>query len=112
MVFVTVDPNQAVGPSPDMVRLTTTDTDNGIAPVNPSHERTPTMAISNDGANGNHSESDAFDPFVEAEALKATLQEAINRSTRLITGLRQFRKQHKAVASAMASLRQFQLTPQ
>ena len=69
------------------------------------------MAISNDGANGNHSESDAFDPFVEAEALKATLQEAINRSTRLITGLRQFRKQHKAVASAMASLRQIQFVP-
>jgi hypothetical protein len=70
------------------------------------------MAISNNGANGHQAEQfDAFDPLVEAEALKAALQDALNRSTRLIVGLRQFRKQHKAVASAMASLRQFQLTP-
>jgi hypothetical protein len=86
--------------------------ENSIAPVNPSHERTPIMAISNNGANGHQTDqSDAFDPRVEAEALKAALQEALNRSTRLIAGLRQFRKQHKAVASAMASLKQFQLTP-
>ena len=71
------------------------------------------MAISNNGANGHQAEQpNAFDPLVEADALKAALQEAVNRSTRLIGGLRQFRKQHKAVASAMASLRQFQLTPQ
>ena len=66
----------------------------------------------NNGANGQHSEQpDSFDPLVEAEALKAALQESLNRASRLIAGLRQFRKQHKAVASAMASLRQFQLTP-
>ena len=75
------------------------------------------MAISNNGnggngANGHQAEpSDPFDPLAEAEALKMALQEALNRSTRLIAGMRQFRKQHKAVASAMASLRQFQLTP-
>jgi hypothetical protein len=99
-----------VGPAPDMVRLSTTT--NGIAPVIPTPERTPTMATSNNGASGHPADqSDAFDPLVEAEALKAALLEALNRSTRLIGGLRQFRKQHKAVASAMASLRQFQLTP-
>jgi hypothetical protein len=49
--------------------------------------------------------------LIEAEALKAALQDSLNRSTRLLAGLRQFRKQHKAVASAVASLRQFQLTP-
>jgi hypothetical protein len=70
------------------------------------------VAISNIGANDHQPDpSESFDPLVEAEALKAALQEALNRSTRLIAGLRQFRKQHKAVASAMASLRQFQLTP-
>jgi hypothetical protein len=72
------------------------------------------MAITKNGngANGHQAEpSDAFDPLAEAEALKAALQEALNRSSRLVAGMRQFRKQHKAVASAMASLRQFQLTP-
>jgi hypothetical protein len=70
------------------------------------------MATHNNGSNGQHNEQpESFDPIVEAEALKATLQEALNRSSRLIAGLRQFRRQHKAVASAMASLRQFQLTP-
>jgi hypothetical protein len=69
------------------------------------------VAISNNGANDHQpDQSDAFDPLVEAEALKTSLQEALNRSTRLIAGLRQFRKQHKAVASAMASLRQIQFT--
>ena len=69
------------------------------------------MATSHNGTNGHQDQPEAFDPLVEAEALKVALQEALNRSTRLIAGLRQVRKQHKAVASAMASLRQFQLTP-
>jgi hypothetical protein len=69
------------------------------------------MAISNNGANDHLADpSDFFDPLVEAEAFKAALQQVLNRSTRLIAGLRQFRKQHKAVASAMASLRQIQFT--
>jgi hypothetical protein len=71
------------------------------------------MAISNNGngANGHQAEAEAFDPLAEAEALKTALQESLNRASRLIPGLRQFRKQHKAVASAMASLRQFPLAP-
>jgi hypothetical protein len=70
------------------------------------------MTTSTSAANGRASEQhESFDPLVEAEALKTALQEAMNRSARLIAGLRQFRKQHKAVANAMASLRQFQLTP-
>ena len=71
------------------------------------------MAMSQNGANGHQQaeQTETFDPLMEAEALKVALQEALNRSSRLIAGLRQFRRQHKAVASAMASLRQFQLTP-
>jgi Tfp pilus assembly protein PilN len=69
------------------------------------------MANSNNVANGHQAEpSDTFDPLAKAEALKTALQESLNRATRLIAELRQFHKQHKAVASAMASLRQFQLT--
>jgi hypothetical protein len=111
LVLATLDPKVAVGPAPDMVRLVTSG--KSTAPACPPNERTPIMATSlNNGANGQHSEqSESFDPLVEAEALKAALQESLNRASRLIAGLRQFRKQHKAVASAMASLRQFQLTP-
>jgi hypothetical protein len=70
------------------------------------------MATSNHGAHGHpHDPSGAFDPLVEAEALKAALQDALSRAARLRAGLRQYGKQHKAVASAMASLRQLQLTP-
>jgi hypothetical protein len=95
-----------------MVRLATSGNSNSIAPITPSNERTPIMATHNNGSNGQHDEQpESLDPLVEAEALKAALQEASNHSSRLIAGLRQFRRQHKAVASAMASLRQFQLTP-
>jgi hypothetical protein len=92
-----------------LVRLAATAT--RVAAVNPSIERKPAMATSNNGANGHQSEPEAFDPLLEAEALKAALQEALNRATRLMGGLKQFRKQHKAVASAMASLRQIQFAP-
>ena len=51
------------------------------------------------------------DPLEEAEALRSALQEAHNRVSRLIASLRQFRKQRKVVESAVASLRQFHLTP-
>jgi hypothetical protein len=93
----------------DLVCLTTTAT--SITPVNSATERNATMATSNKGANGHHCEPEAFDPLLEAEALRAALQEAMNRVTRLMGGLRQFRKQHKAVANAMASLRQIQFAP-
>jgi hypothetical protein len=70
------------------------------------------MAHSNNGANGRQAEaSDSFDPLAKAEAMKTALQESLNRATGLIAALRRFHKHHKAVASAMASLRQFQLTP-
>jgi hypothetical protein len=63
------------------------------------------------GATNNQPPVEKFDPLVEADALKAALQEALIRSGRLLAGLKQFRRQHKAVASAMASLKQFQPTP-
>jgi hypothetical protein len=107
MVFVTFDPTFVVQPSPDDVRIATTAT--GIARVDPSTERTPTVTTSN---NGNQTQTtDKPDPLVEAEALRTALQEALNCSNRLIASLRQYRKQRKVVQSAMASLRQLQLNP-
>ncbi len=47
-----------------------------------------------------------MDPLVEAEALKGLLTEAQTRLGRLIGALKQFRKQSRAVAAAVQSLRQ------
>jgi hypothetical protein len=44
----------------------------------------------------------------EAEALQGLLREALTRTTRLLAGLKQQRKQHRLVASTLASLRQLQ----
>jgi hypothetical protein len=75
-------------------------------------ERKPTMSNVSNGNNGPAPEpAQVLDPLEEAEALRSTLQEAHNRVSRLIASLRQFRKQRKVVESAVASLRQFHLTP-
>ena len=49
------------------------------------------------------------DPLVEAEALRTTLAEAQAQAGRLIAALKGFRKQHKTVSSALASLRSLRL---
>jgi hypothetical protein len=69
------------------------------------------MAISPSGTSHHPEHPENSDPLVEADALKAALQDALIRSGRLLASLKQFRRQHKAVASAMASLKQFQPTP-
>jgi len=47
-----------------------------------------------------------FDPLLEAEAIRTLLAEAQSRLVRLITTLKQFRKQSRAVAAAVQSLRE------
>lgn len=48
-------------------------------------------------------------PLVEeAEALQGLLRNALTRTTRLLAGLKQQRKQHRLVSSTLASLRQLQ----
>ena len=49
------------------------------------------------------------DPLTEAEALRAALADAQTRAGRLVASLRGYRKQHKTVASALASLRALRL---
>jgi hypothetical protein len=53
--------------------------------------------------------NDAPDPLAEAEALKAALAGAHHRASKLVAALRGFRKQHKTVSSALASLRSLRL---
>ena len=47
-----------------------------------------------------------FDPLAEAEALRAMLGEALTRSSRLVSALKNHRRQRKAIESAWSSLRQ------
>ncbi|HZY89074.1 MAG TPA: hypothetical protein VFE78_29900 [Gemmataceae bacterium] len=54
---------------------------------------------------------DALDPLAEAEALRAALAEAARRVGRLMTSLRQFQKQRRALQAAWASLKHLRLGP-
>jgi hypothetical protein len=52
-----------------------------------------------------------LDPLVEAEALRTALGEVVARVTRLITALKQTRREKKALESVWTSLRQLKLGP-
>ncbi len=52
-----------------------------------------------------------LDPVVEAEALRTALGEVVARVTRLITALKQTRREKKALESVWTSLRQLKLGP-
>lgn len=52
-----------------------------------------------------------FDPMAEAEALRLALAEVARRVGRLITSLRQFQKQRRALHAAWSSLRHLGLGP-
>lgn len=55
------------------------------------------------------SNSETLDPLAEAEGLRLALADAQARAGRLVTALRGFRKQHRTVTSALASLRSLRL---
>jgi hypothetical protein len=89
-----VRPNRAFNESPPTMRSSSMP-----ARESPSPERNGHVE-----ANG-----DALDPLAEAESLRVALAEAHVRAGRLVTALRGFRKQHKTVTSALASLRSLRL---
>jgi hypothetical protein len=55
------------------------------------------------------SDSDELDPLAEAEALRALLHDAQLRLSRLLSALKQQRRQTRALRSAMDSLRNLRL---
>jgi hypothetical protein len=64
------------------------------------------------GTNGQHGgQPEVVDPLQEAESLKIALQSSLNTATRLISSLRYYRRQRRAVESAVASLRQLNPHP-
>ncbi len=55
------------------------------------------------------SESDLLDPLAEAEALRSLLHDAQARLARLLSALKQHRRQTRALRTAMDSLRNLRL---
>lgn len=68
------------------------------------------MAEKNDPLQPQRAIEAPVDPLAEAEALRAALTEVGRRIGRLITGLRQYQKQRRALQSAWTSLRSLRLT--
>jgi hypothetical protein len=117
-VMATFDPKLAVPAARDKitnaapVRVTV----NSIRPQteSPDYPRSPDMARESpiperNGHHGDQPNGEALDPLLEAEALRAALVEAANRSNRLVNALKQYRKERRALQSAFTSLRQLNL---
>ena len=58
--------------------------------------------------NGSAEQGEPLDPIAEAEELRVALQAALTRTSRLISALKQQRRQSRVVESALASLRRLQ----
>ena len=52
-----------------------------------------------------------LDPLTEAEALRVALMEVVRRTGRLISSLRRFQRQRRALQSAWTSLKDLRLGP-
>jgi hypothetical protein len=77
-------------------------TSSGITIVPPNEPR------NDEHRNGVASHGEPLDVLAEAEALRGMFQEALARTSRLISALRQQRRQERAMRSAMNSLRRLQ----
>ena len=58
--------------------------------------------------NGSAEQGEPLDPIAEAEELRVALQSALTRTSRLISALKQQRRQSRVVETALASLRRLQ----
>lgn len=118
-VSATLDPKDAVPPGREASRPA----EPVQVPVNPSRppidspesnrrSPMPVRESSIPERNGQHPDTangEMLDPLAEAEALRSLLADAASRSVRLVTALKQFRKERRALASAFSSLRQLNL---
>jgi hypothetical protein len=105
---VTLKPDEAVEPTADSASGATVE----VPSVGPTPARgEETMSTPNNG-NGRPAEAgQPPDPVEEAEALRESLHQAQRHLGRLLAGLCHYRKHHKAVSTAVASLRQLRLGP-
>jgi hypothetical protein len=128
-VWVPLDPqNATLVPHTEVMRIRTTDTDAAPLPTTPGTEASPSPEIPirspepmtvNSSTNGSHRDrtptteppapGGLADVIAETEALRDLLHDAFSRTSRLLAALKLQRRQSKAVAQAMASLKQLQL---
>jgi hypothetical protein len=118
-VGMSLDPSHLLGPAEVVQRLTSTGaTPLPTSPI-PEPERIPAMPtppsngqVPDPAPPPSSTERGSLDDVIaETEALRALLQEASSRSGRLLTSLKQQRRQRQAMRAAVASLRQLQLDP-
>jgi hypothetical protein len=107
----------AIQPSPEAVRIESPLIDDVPDSPKPKLQRKrPTMSQSKPKPNGkprnNRTVNDnnaGVEALIEqAEAVKTSLRDTLNRTTELITALKKHRKQSRIVRSTLASLRQLQ----
>ena len=113
-VCMCLDPGLVVPPDPGAVRVATEEGVSRSTRPTTTPRRTPVKSPETNGhpPNGRHDPpSDAPDPLVEAEALRAALAEVATRAGRLVAALKQSRRQSKALASVVTTLRQLNLGP-
>jgi hypothetical protein len=115
-VWVPLAPNPSAPADREILRITTTEPVAAPTPSQPTPERR-IAPVSTTQSNGDHRtrpiEAPApgilGDVLAEAEALRDVLHDAFSRTSRLVAALKLQRRQTKAVAQAMASLKQLQL---
>jgi len=75
-------------------------------PASPNNQPPPT----GNGTSSNERVQSIEEILTEAESLRTAWQDSLSRLSKIIAGLKQHRKQSRAVKAAMQSLRQIQLT--
>jgi hypothetical protein len=126
-VWVPLSPEAAIPPEDPTVHVCPSIPEIGAAPSKPPEDQPPEptdhpkrrRAMPAASTNGHTPHGDDrpegqspgsyADLFSEAEALRAALQDALGRTSRLLAALKQQRRKAKAVDAAMTTLRQLQL---
>ena len=116
-VWVPLDPKPAILPSRDAICIASTV--NRIPSNEPQPSRSNAMPAPPSNGHAAHNTADTsaigqrsqsiVDLIAEAEELRTVVLDASSRLSRLLTGLKQHRRQSRAVQAAMQSLKQLKL---
>ena len=124
-VWALLNPESAIPPAGDVIRITSADAGQDVHTTNRKTQRRKTT-MSRPTSNGNgqgkadgrtspqattgvKSDDQGFEVLIEqAEATKASLRDSLSKTSELISALKRHKKQSKAVAATLASLRRLQ----